>query len=164
MPASMLNLESKKGCTSEDDCALAIVTVKTSIKPSICGARLTRLLLLFMPSPNTGKCARCRVYVAICDDAFPEQTLVLGANSYSWHKFERYPSLGKSGGAPPDEQSGIAHRNIARLDDYRWEKRCRGLYQLPAVDSIPIRAQQLPRVAGINLPFSFSGESALPRL
>jgi len=36
------------------------------------------------------------------------------------------------GGAPPNEQSGITHRNIARLDDYRWEKRCRGLYQLPA--------------------------------
>ena len=35
-------------------------------------------------------------------------------------------------GAPPNEQNGIAHRDIARLDDYRWEKRYRGLYQLPA--------------------------------
>jgi len=35
-------------------------------------------------------------------------------------------------GAPPNEQIGIAHRDIARLDDYRWEKRCRDLYQLPA--------------------------------
>ncbi len=36
-------------------------------------------------------------------------------------------------GAPPNEKGGIADRAIARLDDYRWEKRCRGLYQLPAV-------------------------------
>ncbi|MCH8099003.1 MAG: transposase [Proteobacteria bacterium] len=34
-------------------------------------------------------------------------------------------------GAPPNEQGGITDRKIARLDDYRWEKRCRGLYQLP---------------------------------
>ncbi len=34
-------------------------------------------------------------------------------------------------GAPPDEQSEITDRKIARLDDYRWEKRCRGVYQLP---------------------------------
>ena len=34
-------------------------------------------------------------------------------------------------GAPPDEQSEITDRQTARLDDYRWEKRCRGLYQLP---------------------------------
>lgn len=34
--------------------------------------------------------------------------------------------------APPDEKGGITDREIARLDDYRWEKRCRGLYQLPA--------------------------------
>jgi len=32
---------------------------------------------------------------------------------------------------PPDEKIGNADRKIARLDDYRWEKRCRGLYQLP---------------------------------
>ncbi len=32
----------------------------------------------------------------------------------------------------PYEQSEITDRKIARLDDYRWEKRCRGLYQLPA--------------------------------
>ncbi len=34
-------------------------------------------------------------------------------------------------GAPPNEQNEITHRKIARLDDYRWEKHCRGLYQLP---------------------------------
>ena len=34
-------------------------------------------------------------------------------------------------GAPPDEPSEITDRKIARLDDYGWEKRCRGLYQLP---------------------------------
>jgi putative transposase len=34
-------------------------------------------------------------------------------------------------GYPPDKTSSILDRNIARLDDYRWEKRCRGLYQLP---------------------------------
>ena len=35
-------------------------------------------------------------------------------------------------GTPPNEQGGSVHRKVARLDDYRWEKRCRGLYQLPA--------------------------------
>ncbi len=35
-------------------------------------------------------------------------------------------------GAPPDEKSGNTNRKIARLDEYRWQKRCRGLYQLPA--------------------------------
>jgi transposase InsO family protein len=35
------------------------------------------------------------------------------------------------GGAPPDEKGGYSNRKIARLDDYRWENRCRGLYQLP---------------------------------
>ena len=34
-------------------------------------------------------------------------------------------------GAPPNEQSEITDRKVARLDDYHWEKRCRGLYQLP---------------------------------
>jgi transposase InsO family protein len=34
-------------------------------------------------------------------------------------------------GTPPNEQSEITDRKTARLDDYRWEKRCRGLYQLP---------------------------------
>ena len=33
---------------------------------------------------------------------------------------------------PPDKRAGITNRKIARLDDYRWEKCCRGLYQLPA--------------------------------
>jgi len=32
---------------------------------------------------------------------------------------------------PPYEKSGIADRRVARLDDYRWKKHCRGLYQLP---------------------------------
>ena len=35
-------------------------------------------------------------------------------------------------GTPPDEKGGITGRKIARLDDYRWEQHCRGLYQLPA--------------------------------
>lgn len=34
-------------------------------------------------------------------------------------------------GAPPDEQSGIRDRSVARLGDYRWQEHCRGLYQLP---------------------------------
>ena len=34
-------------------------------------------------------------------------------------------------GAPPNEQCEIMDRKIARLDDYRWKKHCRGLYQLP---------------------------------
>jgi len=34
-------------------------------------------------------------------------------------------------GAPPDEKGGCSNHKIARLDDYRWEKRCRGVYQLP---------------------------------
>jgi len=34
-------------------------------------------------------------------------------------------------GVPPDEQTGINNRKVARLDEYRWEERCRGLYQLP---------------------------------
>ena len=36
-------------------------------------------------------------------------------------------------GASPNQKGGVADRSLARLDDYRWEKRCRGLYQLPAV-------------------------------
>ncbi len=35
-------------------------------------------------------------------------------------------------GAPPNEKGDVADRAIARLYDYRWEKRCRGLYQLLA--------------------------------
>ena len=35
-------------------------------------------------------------------------------------------------GVTPEEKGGIADRKIVRLDDYRWAKRCRGLYQLPA--------------------------------
>ena len=34
-------------------------------------------------------------------------------------------------GAPPNEQSKITDRKIARLHDYRCEKHCRVLYQLP---------------------------------
>lgn len=34
-------------------------------------------------------------------------------------------------GSVPSEQSEISDRKIARLDDYRWANRCRGLYQLP---------------------------------
>jgi len=32
---------------------------------------------------------------------------------------------------PPYEKIANTDRKIARLDDYRWQKRCRGLYQLP---------------------------------
>jgi hypothetical protein len=35
-------------------------------------------------------------------------------------------------GTPPNEQSEITDRKTARLDDHRWVKRCRALYQLPA--------------------------------
>ncbi len=31
----------------------------------------------------------------------------------------------------PDEKGGVMDCKIARLDDYRWKMRCRGLYQLP---------------------------------
>ena len=34
-------------------------------------------------------------------------------------------------GQVPTEIIGNTDREIARLDDYRWQKRCRGLYQLP---------------------------------
>jgi len=34
--------------------------------------------------------------------------------------------------ARPNESVGNTDRKIARLDDYRWETRCRGLYRLPA--------------------------------
>ena len=32
---------------------------------------------------------------------------------------------------PPDQKGGITDRKIARLNEYRWKERCRGLYQLP---------------------------------
>jgi len=35
-------------------------------------------------------------------------------------------------GVPHDEKGDITGRKIARLNDYHWEKHCRGLYQLPA--------------------------------
>jgi hypothetical protein len=34
-------------------------------------------------------------------------------------------------GVPPAEQSAIPDRKVARLHDYRWNKHCHGLYQLP---------------------------------
>ena len=34
--------------------------------------------------------------------------------------------------APPDEKVRNTERKVARLDEYRWQKRFRGLYQLPA--------------------------------
>ena len=40
-------------------------------------------------------------------------------------------NAGTLDGTPRNEQSEITDRKTARLDDYRWEKRCRGLYQLP---------------------------------
>jgi len=41
------------------------------------------------------------------------------------------PIAGSTALPPPDAKGGIADRKIARLDDYRWEKQCRGLYELP---------------------------------
>jgi len=35
-------------------------------------------------------------------------------------------------GIPPDEQCDITDRKVAHLDNYRWQKHCRGLHQLPA--------------------------------
>ncbi len=35
------------------------------------------------------------------------------------------------GGLIPDPKPANTDQNIAHLDDYRWQKRCRGLYQLP---------------------------------
>ena len=46
-------------------------------------------------------------------------------------------------GAPSDEQGEITDRKIAHLDNYRCEKRCRGLYQLPVAAGILIRTQQV---------------------
>ena len=34
-------------------------------------------------------------------------------------------------GIPPDETAGYANRQIAHLDAYHWQKRCRGLFHLP---------------------------------
>ena len=34
-------------------------------------------------------------------------------------------------GVPADEKIGNTDREIARLDDHRWRKHCRGWYQLP---------------------------------
>jgi transposase InsO family protein len=36
------------------------------------------------------------------------------------------------GGATPQSQSGKSSRKPVRLDDYRWQSHCRGLYKLPA--------------------------------
>ncbi len=56
-----------------------------------------------------------------------ERKLLLFKEYYNQHRVHRGLD-----GAPPNEQGGITDRNIARLDDYRWEEHCRGLYQLPA--------------------------------
>ena len=34
-------------------------------------------------------------------------------------------------GVPPNEKNLVASRKVPRMDDYRWEEHCRGLYQLP---------------------------------
>ena len=34
-------------------------------------------------------------------------------------------------GVPPNEKNLGAGRKVPRMDDYRWEEHCRGLYQLP---------------------------------
>ena len=56
-----------------------------------------------------------------------ERKLVLFKDYYNRDRVHR--ALDRS---PPDEKGDNADRKIARLSDYRWEKRCRGLYQLPA--------------------------------
>jgi transposase InsO family protein len=55
-----------------------------------------------------------------------ERKLILFKEYYNRHRVHRGLN-----GAPPNEQDEITDRKIARLDDYRWEKRCRGLCQLP---------------------------------
>ena len=56
-----------------------------------------------------------------------ERKLLLFKNYYNHERAHR----GRDG-APPYQKSGSADRKIARLNDYRWEKCFRGLYQLPA--------------------------------
>ena len=56
-----------------------------------------------------------------------ERKLTLAKEYYSRDRVHR--GLDR---AYPDEIVANTDRKIARLDDYRWEKRCRGLYQLPA--------------------------------
>jgi len=56
-----------------------------------------------------------------------ERKLLLFKDYYNHERSHRVCN-----GAPPDEKDSVADRKIAHLDDYRWEKRCRGLYQLPA--------------------------------
>jgi transposase InsO family protein len=34
-------------------------------------------------------------------------------------------------GVPPKEKTLVADRKVPRMDDYRWEEHCRGLYQPP---------------------------------
>ncbi len=34
-------------------------------------------------------------------------------------------------GTPPDEHDCVGEGKVADLNNYRWEKLCRGLYQLP---------------------------------
>ena len=61
-----------------------------------------------------------------------ERKLLLFRDYYNHERAHR-----GRGGVPPAEKRSIADRKIARLDDYRWEKRCRDLYQLPAADKSP---------------------------
>jgi transposase InsO family protein len=56
-----------------------------------------------------------------------ERKLLLFKDYYNHERAHR-----GRGGVPPAEKGSIADRKIARLDDYRWENRCRDLYQLPA--------------------------------
>jgi len=56
----------------------------------------------------------------------PERKLLLFKEYYNHERAHRGLD-----GATPDAKGGIADRKIARLDDYRWEKQCRGLFELP---------------------------------
>ena len=56
-----------------------------------------------------------------------QRKLLLFKNYYNRDRVHR-----GLGCASPDKKGDITDRKIARLDDYRWKKCCRGLYQLPA--------------------------------
>ena len=58
--------------------------------------------------------------------AFPSIQHKWRWNAYPFLSFHR-----RLDGVPANEQSEVTHRTIARLENYRWKKRCSGLYQLP---------------------------------
>ena len=59
-------------------------------------------------------------------------------------------------GAPSNEQGELTDRKIAHLDDYRWEKYCRGLYQLPVAGRARYCLQEIKR---ISIPLDGTGGS-----